>query len=82
LEMVVFVDLEDLKALSVADDVTQGPADSSLFPQHCFPAGIDKPPARLLRMEEEAGSAPEPGQEPMKETPNRGNFSAALVSYP
>jgi hypothetical protein len=79
--MVVFVDLEDLGALSVADDVARGPADSSLFSQHCFPAGNDKSPARLLRMEEEASSAQELGEGPV-ETPNRGNFSAALASYP
>ncbi|KAI9768795.1 MAG: hypothetical protein M1840_004609 [Geoglossum simile] len=75
--MVVFVDLEDLGALSVEDDVVQGPAGSSLFLEHRFAASNDK-----LGMGEEAGRAQEPGEELVKKTPNRGNFSAALASYP
>ena len=86
-EMVVFVDLEDLEdledheAIGVADDAARGPAGSSLFPQHCFPSRKEKSPARSLQMAEEIRGE-EPGEELVKETPNRGNFSAALASYP
>ncbi|KAI9780671.1 MAG: hypothetical protein M1839_006612 [Geoglossum umbratile] len=93
-EMVVFVDLEDLKDLghpqapSVGDAVARGPARSSLFPQHCLLAHKDKSPARPLEMEEEVSEGEEEEEEEeeaaaaAKETPNRGNFSAALASYP
>jgi hypothetical protein len=75
--MVVFVELEDLEALGAVDVRT--PA-ASLDWRSRVPLNDRSPVGSQMEHRGAKTGVEEP--EELQETPNRGNFSAALASYP
>jgi hypothetical protein len=75
--MVIFVDLEDLESLSVAEErvPTSSPDWHPRVPHN------DKS-LPCPQMEDFGAKARVEELGELQETPNRGNFSAALASYP